>query len=230
MNNKITVTPVDNKDLIGFQVAVFGEMYQQVASLQDQMVRDQLISAGWTPPLGPKPQSGEYPELPELDRTAPERIWLQIDSDGRYDDRNRPFPSDANADVTWCADQVGGLEIEYIRADATVAMRAQAPTVNRETVIEWLDANDIEVTDKQMDGLFHATAPQPPAAPRAQKFQAGDLVRKTSGSEWEGRIVGTYSTALTPEGYAVESSAHAGSVQIYPAKALEHIKGATDDN
>jgi hypothetical protein len=28
--------------------------------------------------------------------------------------------------------------------------------VSRETVIEWLDALGIEVTDKQLDGLFHA--------------------------------------------------------------------------
>lgn len=64
------------------------------------------------------------------------------------------------------------------------------------------------------------------AAPVAQtapqgKFAMGDRVKKTSGSEWVGHICGTYSTALTPEGYAVESEAHAGSVQIYPDKALE---------
>jgi dihydrofolate reductase (trimethoprim resistance protein) len=52
-------------------------------------------------------------------------------------------------------------------------------------------------------------------------FQMGEPVRKKSGSEWEGRVVGRYGTELTPEGYAVESSAHAGSVQIYPASALE---------
>lgn len=51
------------------------------------------------------------------------------------------------------------------------------------------------------------------------KFQPGDKVRKISGSQWKGTVVGTYSTALTPEGYAVESSAETGSVQIYPAKA-----------
>jgi dihydrofolate reductase (trimethoprim resistance protein) len=51
----------------------------------------------------------------------------------------------------------------------------------------------------------------------------GDLVKKSSGSEWVGHVCGTYSTALTPEGYAVESEAHAGSVQIYPAKALEAV-------
>lgn len=64
------------------------------------------------------------------------------------------------------------------------------------------------------------------AAPVAQtapqgKFAMGDRVKKTSGSEWVGHVCGTYSTALTPEGYAVESEAHAGSVQIYPDKALE---------
>ena len=53
------------------------------------------------------------------------------------------------------------------------------------------------------------------------KFKLGDYVRKTKGSAWSGRVVGTYSTTLTPEGYAVESDAHPGSVQIYPASALE---------
>ena len=54
------------------------------------------------------------------------------------------------------------------------------------------------------------------------KFEIGDYVQKFKGSEWEGYIVGTYSTELTPEGYAVESSTHKGSVQIYPAAALEY--------
>ena len=53
------------------------------------------------------------------------------------------------------------------------------------------------------------------------KFKIGDLVRKIKGSDWSGKIVGTYSTELTPEGYCVESDSHAGSVQIYPAAALE---------
>lgn len=55
----------------------------------------------------------------------------------------------------------------------------------------------------------------------AARFRLGDRVRKTKGSEWRGLVVGTYSTALTPEGYAVESETHKGSVQIYPAGALE---------
>ena len=56
-----------------------------------------------------------------------------------------------------------------------------------------------------------------------QKFTLGSLVRKKSGSEWQGHIVGWYSTTLTIEGYAVESEIHKGSVQIYPASALELV-------
>ena len=46
------------------------------------------------------------------------------------------------------------------------------------------------------------------SSPKPGAFRLGDLVKKVSGSAWEGRIVGTYSTALTPEGYAVESASH----------------------
>jgi len=56
------------------------------------------------------------------------------------------------------------------------------------------------------------------------KFRMGDLVKKSTGSEWVGHVCGWYSTELTPEGYAVESSAHRNSVQIYPAKALEAVE------
>jgi len=52
------------------------------------------------------------------------------------------------------------------------------------------------------------------------------MVRKTKGSQWHGKVVGTYSTELTPEGYAVESWSEKGSVQIYPAAALELAQAA----
>ena len=55
------------------------------------------------------------------------------------------------------------------------------------------------------------------------KFKRGDNVRKIKGSQWSGKVVGEYSTELTPEGYAVESSSEKGSVQIYPAAALELV-------
>lgn len=57
-------------------------------------------------------------------------------------------------------------------------------------------------------------------------FALGERVRKRGGSAWQGRIVGFYSTDLTPEGYAVESEAHPGSVQIYPARALDRVESA----
>ena len=69
-------------------------------------------------------------------------------------------------------------------------------------------------------GASHDHQLQPPFAAR---FGLGDRVRKKSGAAWQGRIVGWYSTQLTPEGYAVESEAHPGSVQIYPAAALERV-------
>lgn len=52
-------------------------------------------------------------------------------------------------------------------------------------------------------------------------FKRGDRVRKIRGSSWQGIVCGEYSTALTPEGYAVESEREPGSVQIYPRQALE---------
>lgn len=58
---------------------------------------------------------------------------------------------------------------------------------------------------------------------RVKKFRIGDRVHKTKGSRWQGLVVGSYSTAMTPEGYAVESETEVGSVQIYPAAALELV-------
>jgi dihydrofolate reductase (trimethoprim resistance protein) len=67
---------------------------------------------------------------------------------------------------------------------------------------------------------------QPELIPLWQTFQPGDRVRKKSGAAWAGRIVGFYSTHLTPEGYAIESDSHPGSVQIYPVAALERAPEA----
>lgn len=53
------------------------------------------------------------------------------------------------------------------------------------------------------------------------KFKLGDVVRKQSGADWIGKVVGFYSSSLTARGYAVESMFHKGSVQIYPEAALD---------
>lgn len=52
-------------------------------------------------------------------------------------------------------------------------------------------------------------------------MKLGDHVRKIRGSEWQGIIVGSYSTSLTPVGWVVESESHKGSCQLYPEAALE---------
>ena len=59
--------------------------------------------------------------------------------------------------------------------------------------------------------------------PSNATFRLGDRVRKKSGAAWQGNVVGWYCTRLTPEGYAVESESHPGSVQIYPVAALERL-------
>lgn len=59
--------------------------------------------------------------------------------------------------------------------------------------------------------------------PVTGRIDLGQKVRKKSGSEWEGFVVGYYSTELTPYGLCVESSTHKNSVQIYPRKALEVV-------
>jgi len=59
------------------------------------------------------------------------------------------------------------------------------------------------------------------------RWRMGTRVRKISGSEWQGRIVGFYSTDLTREGYVVESEVHKHSAQLYPAKALELVPEPT---
>lgn len=59
--------------------------------------------------------------------------------------------------------------------------------------------------------------------PSTHLWSYGTRVRKKRGSSWQGRVVGFYSTSLTPEGYAVESEREPGNVQIYPYAALEMI-------
>ena len=51
-NNRITVTPLvgEDKNTIAFVTNMFGEAAYHVAHMQDQVVRNQLSAAGWTPP------------------------------------------------------------------------------------------------------------------------------------------------------------------------------------
>ena len=53
--------------------------------------------------------------------TAPKRVWLQVNPEamldeetGGFDGDDKPFPQE---EVTWCWHSLGGLEVEYVRAD-----------------------------------------------------------------------------------------------------------------
>ena len=61
---------------------------------------------------------GDREGVPEVVRTAPARIYLQV-SDEEHD-RDEPFP-EPSMDMTWCADSVLACEVKYIRSDLVVA-------------------------------------------------------------------------------------------------------------
>lgn len=65
------------------------------------------------------------PAEPPLDASMPERIWLQIDTEGDPNDRAEPFRGHIS-DLTWCAESIGGLEVEYVRKDLLDAAVAKA--------------------------------------------------------------------------------------------------------
>lgn len=50
-----------------------------------------------------------------LDHSAPAKIWLQVDPNASPEERSKAFPG--GADVTWCRNSQGGLEVSYVRAD-----------------------------------------------------------------------------------------------------------------
>lgn len=83
---------------------------------------------------------------------------------------------------------------------------------------------DIQELLVQTGALAKALVAGGPAFPPG-RFGFGALVGKHSGSWWEGRVVGFYSTAQTPVGYNVQlDMVPNGPVQIYPEAALSAIK------
>lgn len=63
--------------------------------------------------------------IPEVQRTAPERIYLCVSDD--LADRDEPFPSANQAD--WSRDEATRVAVPYVRADlaALAAPKAEAP-------------------------------------------------------------------------------------------------------
>lgn len=106
-------------------------------------------------------------KITETIRTAPKRIWLQVSDD--FGDHNEPFPTRdelGNREVTWCADSVGGTQIEYLRADlahwitkpARIGGVVFQPGVKVATVIEaaYLSAENYQQCPAKFQALQHA--------------------------------------------------------------------------
>jgi dihydrofolate reductase (trimethoprim resistance protein) len=124
-------------------------------------------------------------------------------------------------------------------SDAAPLHAVDAPAGVEQKAMQMLwDDQQPEEKEHYRSVVRRALASTSPSAPGmasvdakpAGQFKLGDLVTKTKGSSWTGRVVGTYSTALTPEGYAVESSTEHGSVQIYPVSALAAIDAACQES
>lgn len=85
-----------------------------------------------------------------------------------------------------------------------------------EAINHWPDYNPEQC--QAYERVVRALSAEP--AHSGRKYKLGDRLTKTKGSKWTGRVVGFYSTNLTPIGYAIESETETGSVQIYPEAAL----------
>ncbi len=83
-------------------------------------------------------------------------------------------------------------------------------------------------TDAEIQAA-RASSPAPASdAAFERSFAIGDRVRKVKGSSWQGKVIGFYSTDLTPVGYCIESEREPGSVQIYPEGALEPVSSGME--
>lgn len=116
---------------------------------------------------GQLPELTSLPDCTEVTRTAPKRIWLHVSDD--FGDHNEPFPTRdelGNREVTWCADSVGGTQIEYLRADlahwitkpARIGGVVFQPGVKVATVIEaaYLSAENYQQCPAKFQALQHA--------------------------------------------------------------------------
>lgn len=58
-----------------------------------------------------------------------------------------------------------------------------------------------------------------------QIFPLGTTVRKVSGPEWTGKVVGYYSSTFTTEGLVIENTSPGalGQVHVEPAKRMERL-------
>jgi hypothetical protein len=92
--------------------------------------------------IGQEPPDAEgVMGIGEMDRTAPPRVWLQVDTNGDPSDRSDPIPRDAWGELTWCYESIGGQEVVYVRED--IARRPQHPqNVEGAEALAWMHRDD----------------------------------------------------------------------------------------
>jgi hypothetical protein len=73
---------------------------------------------------------------------APERIYLQINTDG--DPSDTGYPAD-HEDVTWCWRSIGGQEVQYVRADLATPPAQQADKAAAQGLRAQHDADSAEL-------------------------------------------------------------------------------------
>lgn len=83
-------------------------------------------------------------EAGPLDRSAPPRVWLQVDTDGDNKDHSEAMPPEAWGELTWHHSPIGGQEVEYVRKDLIrAAGNRSEPEYDRELIADMLkDAAD----------------------------------------------------------------------------------------
>ncbi len=101
----------------------------------------------------------------KLTETAPKRIWLQVDTDAIADIRDEPFPADFDG-VTWHDEQIGGLEVEYIRADLVngIISTAARLTMTSDGRGYFNSGQHCEDFRRALSRLMTANAPHKPSA------------------------------------------------------------------
>ena len=73
-------------------------------------------------------ESTQTVSLTAFQRSAPERIWINVF--GTEEEYPEGFPTN-HADITWCQDPVGDLDIPYVRADVASHAMSRAEQEER---------------------------------------------------------------------------------------------------
>lgn len=167
------------------------------------------------------------PAIPEDVRKALKYALAFASADAALSDHPsvQALSNDFGFARAWLAQCPTATVVRLDQPGFNASLRNQDSTLNMITPLNWEDGAWVKGKP------YPAGEGSPPGVPTAtdpkRKFAIGDRVEKRKGSSWRGKVVGFYSTSLTPDGCAVESENEPGSVQIYPVEALQAWEGPT---